>query len=149
MIRFPATTTVPAIAILASATLAGCAHTTGTQTVSAVPLPGTEQCLFTTQVRGWKVLDQSTLLVDAPTGSSAYLFKLFAPVTGLQFQETLAFIDGDHNGQLCGNGDSLAIAGPMAQQVPITAVRLLGKEEAAALRTPAAKAGVAPKAASP
>jgi hypothetical protein len=108
------------------------------------PLPGKDICVFSSQVRGWKVLDEQTLLLDAPTGGNAYLIKLFGPVAGLQFHESLAFVDGDHNGQLCHMGDSLQVGGPAAQSVPITSVRLLTQEEAATLRAgdkkkPAAK----------
>lgn len=140
------------VSALATAALAGCAQTPSTPAAgktAAATLPGTAQCLFSAQVRGWTVLDDQTLLVDAPTGSNVYLFKLFGPVTGLQFQESLAFIDGDHNGQLCSNGDSLAVGRPVPQQVPIIGVRLLNKEEAANLRKQASAPRAASKAVSP
>jgi hypothetical protein len=112
----------------------------GAGTASAADaLPGKDSCIFSTQVRGWKVIDDQTLLVEAPTGSSSYLIKLFAHATGLAFQETLGFEDGDRNGQLCSTGDSLLIGKPVPQSVPITAVRLLTKEEAAKLREPKPK----------
>lgn len=137
-------------ALLCSALLAGCAHTGGaTSSAMVAALPGKEQCLFATQVRGWQTLDERTLLVDGPTGDNAYLFKLFAPITGLRFEQTLAFVDGNHDGQLCSNGDSLAVGGPMPQTMPIIAVRGLDKAEADALRKPAAKQEAVPKAVSP
>lgn len=136
--------------LLSGALLAGCAHTGGAASSRATAsLPGKEQCLFSSQVRGWQTLDESTLLVDGPTGGTTYLFKLFAPVTGLRFEETLAFIDGNHDGQLCSIGDSLAVDGPVPQTVPIVAVRVLDKNEADALRKPDAKKGTAAKAVSP
>jgi Family of unknown function (DUF6491) len=101
---------------------------------AADALPGTDSCIFSTQVSGWTVLDDQTLLVEAPTGSHTYLIKLFAPAAGLAFQETLGFEDGDRNGQLCRTGDSLLIGKPVPQSMPIIAVRLLSKEEAAKLR---------------
>ena len=139
------------VSALATVALAGCAQTPSTPAAgkTAATLPGTAQCLFSAQVRGWTVLDDQTVLVDAPTGSNVYLFKLFGPVTGLQFQESLAFIDGDHNGQLCSNGDSLAVGRPVPQQVPIIGVRLLNKEEAANLRKQASAPRAASKAVSP
>ena len=100
---------------------------------TAAELPGVEKCVFQSQVRGWQVIDDHTLVVDAPTSSSRYLIKLFAPTTGLNFQEQLGFEDGDHNGQLCGTGDLLLVGNPVPQRMPIIAVRLLSKDEAKAL----------------
>jgi hypothetical protein len=137
-------------ALLTSAGVAGCAHSGGASPApSTATLAGTEQCLFASQVRNWQTLDDSTLLVEAPTGGNVYLFKLFGPVAGLQFQESLAFIDGNHDGRLCSMGDSLAVGRPTPQEVPIIAVRLLTREEAAALRKPLAGAAKQPKSSSP
>jgi hypothetical protein len=99
----------------------------------APPMPGVEKCIFQNQVNGWQVLDDSTLIVDAPSGSNRYLIKLFAPAIGLAFQENLAFVDGDHNGQLCSSGDRLVVGRPVPQSTPIIAVRLLSKDEVKAL----------------
>lgn len=101
--------------------------------LAADELPGKAGCMFTVNVRGWQVLDEQTLIVEAPSTSQRYLVKLFAPSTGLQFQEVLGFEDGDHNQQLCGQGDYLRVGRPMPQTTPIAAVRLLSKEEAEAL----------------
>ena len=100
----------------------------------SAPLPGKEACMFQSSVRGWKVLDDRTLIVEGPTGSQQYLFKLFGSVTNLAFQETLQFEDGDRNGRLCSTGDRLRVGGSVPQDMPITAVRSLSAEEAKQLR---------------
>jgi hypothetical protein len=98
------------------------------------PLPGKEVCIYQVNIGSWKVLDDRTLLVTAPTGGYQYLIKLFGSVPSLAFQEALGFEDGDHNGQLCSNGDRLHIGGPVPQDMPITAIRSLSAEEAKQLR---------------
>jgi hypothetical protein len=71
-----------------------------------------------------------------------YLVKLFAPVTGLDFQESLGFEDTEHNGQLC-SGDYVVARGSAPQRMSISAVRALSPEQAKELRAAAGKSGAA------
>lgn len=125
---------LPLIALCA---LAGCASTARRP---SLPLPGTEACIFSTNVNGWDVLDDSNLVVHAPLPKDTYLIRLFAPVHGLAFQEKLGFEDGDHDSRLCSSGDSLVIGGSVPQRMPIVAVRKIEPEDIAALKAAIAAA---------
>ncbi|HTP39087.1 MAG TPA: DUF6491 family protein [Steroidobacteraceae bacterium] len=121
---------LPIALMIAATGFAGCAST---PPPPAAALPGTAACIFATSLRDWQVLDNQTLLVHAPMGNKPYLIKLFAPVTTLAYQETLAFEDGDHNDRLCSTGDSVLVGGSIPDRSPIAAVRLLTPEEARSL----------------
>jgi hypothetical protein len=57
---------------------------------------------------------------------------LFAPVQDLNFTETLAFIDKDRNGMICGNGsDQIAVPNSSAGSWPtlISSMRRLDEAE--------------------
>lgn len=105
----------------------------------AAPLPGKPACIFSSSVQDWVVLDDQTLIVHAPLRKDPYLIKLFSPIIGLQFHESIGFLDGDHNGQLCSTGDSIVVQGAQPQRSPILAVRLLTPAQATQLET---RAGV-------
>lgn len=111
-------------------TVSGCA----TVATKQAQLPGTAGCMFQANVRGWTVLDDQTLLVEAPLTKDTYLVKLFGPVTSLRFEESIGLEDGDGNSQLCSTGDSLRVGGAIPQSMAIVAVRLLSAAEVAALR---------------
>jgi len=112
--------------------IAGCASTPPSSTAN---LPGTSDCMFQRDLRGWTVLDSSSFIIEASNGKP-YLVKLFHPSPDMQTRETLAFQDGDRNGQICSTGDSLMVSGSIPEVVPIRAVRLLSAEEAQQLRAP-------------
>jgi Family of unknown function (DUF6491) len=78
-------------------------------------------CLFANQPQSWQVLDDEQLVLWGPAQKGAYLVKLFAPVPDLRFAETLAFIDGDHNGMICG-GDADKIAVPRSHITSFPAI---------------------------
>ncbi len=59
-------------------------------------------CLFASQPSSWRVLDKQTLILWGPSQRDAYLVKLFSPVPDMKFSVTLAVIDGDRNGMICG-----------------------------------------------
>jgi hypothetical protein len=123
---------------VAVAGVAGCAaprpqaspHTT----VANAKLPGSEACIWTINIQSWEVLDNQTLLVQAPMSKDLYLLKLFAPIQGLPFAERLAFIDRVRNGQIC-KDDELAAGGPIPERWPITSVRKLTPAEGDQLRS--------------
>lgn len=121
-----------AVAVLALAA-AGCAGSATDVKRNAAPLPGTESCIFTVELNDWFVLDDSTLIVYAPMHKEPYLLKLFAPITGLGFRESLGFEDTTHNGQLC-RGDYVVARGDVPQRMPIAALRQITPQQAQQLR---------------
>lgn len=101
------------------------------------PLPGKDACFWSSSLQDWTVLDDSTLIVHAPLAKDAYLIKLFAPIFGLSFHETLGFETGGGSpGQICGQ-TSYVLArntgGGIPDRQPIIAVRALTPAEAKTL----------------
>jgi hypothetical protein len=95
-------------------------------------LPGKNACFWTRNVFDWTVLNDSTVLVHAPSPNEAFLIKLFYPIPGLQFHEVLGFEGGDGEpGQFCKENGYLIVRGPPepARQ-PVVAVRALTTAEA-------------------
>jgi hypothetical protein len=93
-------------------------------------LPGKAGCFWKSDFQGdWTVLNETTLIVRAPLPKNAYVIKLFEPVTGLTFMQSLGFEDKDRTGQICDNGvDYLVIPGS-PRRVPIVAVHALTTDE--------------------
>lgn len=82
-------------------------------------------CVFARAPQSWRVLDQKHLVVWAPTQKDAYLIELMAPLQDIQFSETLAFIDGDHNGMICGDGgDQIAVPNSKVSSWPATIISM-------------------------
>jgi hypothetical protein len=120
----------------------GCAASVAPSHQARTNLPGKEACIFTANLSDWVVLDESTLIVYAPMRKDPYLVKLFAPVIGLDFHQTLGFEDTAHNGELCG-GDELIVRGSMPQRMGISAVRALSLQQAKDLRAAAGNSDAA------
>ena len=119
----------------------GCSATGTAARPGGAPLPGTDACVFLSNIEDWQVIDDSTLIVYAPLPKDAYLLKLFEPVPDLDFRNRVGFDDADHNGQICGNGtDYLVLRGEVPRRVPIVAFRKLTLDQAKQL-LPAAQAG--------
>jgi hypothetical protein len=101
---------------------------------AANPLPGKDACFWTRSLQDWTVLDDSTLLVHAPMAKDAYLVKLFAPIFGLSFRETLGFeAGGGSPGQICGQTAYViarSAGGGIPDRQPVVAVRALTPHEA-------------------
>ena len=116
---------------------AGCATSRAPPGRAAAPLPGTDACVFISNISDWVVIDSSTMIVYAPLPKDAYLLKLFAPVPELDFKQRVGFEDSDHNGQMCGNGDDLVVRDEIsARRMPIVAFRKLTPEQARQLLPP-------------
>lgn len=94
---------------------------------SAAPLPGTPGCFLLSLFDGsWTVLNESELIVYAPSESQPYLIKLFAPVPTLKFRQRLGFADTGHSGMICDDAmDALVVPNWEPGHVPIVAVRKL------------------------
>src|ERR1700722_2027364 len=93
--------------VLMALAAGGCASGRAPSAHPAAPLPGTDACVFISNINDWQVIDSTTMIVYAPLRKDAYLLKLFAPVPDLDFKQRVGFEDSDHNGQLCGFGDDL------------------------------------------
>jgi hypothetical protein len=130
---------LPALVLGAVGALAltGCATGRAPPARAAAPLPGTDACVFISNVSDWTVIDPTTMIVYAPLRKDAYLLKLFAPLPELDFKQRLGFDDSDHNGQLCGTGDELVVRDEIgARRMPIVAFRKLTPEQASQLLPP-------------
>jgi hypothetical protein len=93
-------------------------------------LPGTPACFWVRNVWGWTVLNNSELIVQAPTNQNAYLVKLFEPVFDLDFHIGLGFQDVEHTGMICGpSRDYLIVRGYAPPRIPIVAVQKLTAAE--------------------
>lgn len=96
----------------------------------------TRACMFTSQPLTWTVLDDRQLVLWGPTQKDAYLVKLFSPLHDLRFTESVAFIDGDRNGMICGNGgDKIGVTRSSIPAFPstITSMRKVDDAELLAL----------------
>ncbi len=115
--------------------LGACASHPYAESPAVANLPGKEACFFTRTVFSWTVLNDSTLIVDAPTSQTPYLVKLMAPVPGLGglAAERLGFQSGPRMGMFC-NMDSIFVrapgGGPPPWREPAIAVRAITPAQA-------------------
>ena len=109
--------------------LAGCASQPRTDLAH---LPGKDACFWTRTIFDWTVIDDSTVLVRAPSANDTYLLKLFAPIPGLKFHQVLGFQGGDGMpGQFCRqNGYVIARGPPGPDRLPVVAVRSITAAQA-------------------
>ena len=75
-------------------------------------LPGAskDDCVFISNIQNWRVLDSRNVVIYAPNYRRAYLMQLGTPISDLKFAFKVAFIDKDHDGQLCGRSPDRVIA---------------------------------------
>lgn len=92
-------------------------------------LPGKEACFWTSTIFNWTALDDSTLIVDAPTEQAPYLVKLMAPIPGLRASDRVGFLGGDPTGMFC-KMSSVFIRGSLSYREPVVAVRALTPAQA-------------------
>jgi hypothetical protein len=111
-----------------AATTAASTAATGAKTAA---LPGKAGCFWLQNFDGsWTVLNDSELIVHAPSFSRPYLIKLFEPVLTLKFAQRLGFVDVEHSGMICNSAmDELIVPHWQPRRVPIVAVRQLTKPE--------------------
>ncbi len=122
--------TISAVLLAIAGLLSGSVHATDADTRKG------RECLFARQPSDWKVLDNQTLILWGPTQKDAYLVKLFAPVSEMRFAMTLAVIDDDHNGMICGDStDKIAVPNTPVTSLPtnITSMRKVDDAELVAL----------------
>jgi hypothetical protein len=71
---------------------------------------GKNDCVFARTINDFKVLDRNKMIIWAPTRSRAYLVELSMPMPELKFANTIAFVDRNHDGMLCGYGMDRIVA---------------------------------------
>jgi len=71
---------------------------------------GGNDCVFARTINNFKVLDRDKMIIWAPTRSKAYLVELSMPMPELKFANTIAFVDRNHDGMLCGYGMDRIVA---------------------------------------
>jgi hypothetical protein len=118
----------PIYALLASCLVvaAACASPAQKPGDKPPPLKGSD-CVFFSALYDWQELDQNNLVIWAPGRRDAYHIYLTVPLYDLKFSAALAFIDKDHDGQLCGfSRDEIAITDrSFPQRSSITAMKRL------------------------
>src|SRR5262245_53079553 len=62
------------------------------------------ECVFARTIHDFKVLDRDKMIIWAPTRNQAYLVELSMPMPELKFANTIAVVDRNHDGMLCGYG---------------------------------------------
>jgi hypothetical protein len=69
-----------------------------------------DECVFARTINDFKVLDRNKMVIWAPTHSKAYLVELSMPMPELKFANTIAVVDRNHDGMLCGYGMDRIVA---------------------------------------
>jgi hypothetical protein len=82
------------------------------------PAKNDNACVFSRSIRNWQVLDSRHIVIWA-SAQEAYLMTLIAPLDDTSITLSLAFIDKDNDGMICGRGaDSVAVTGSSIHQIP-------------------------------
>ena len=88
-------------------------------------------CVFSSTINGWRVLDDETLIVWGPTHKRPYLVKLWRPAQGLKFENQIGFYDKNSDGQFCDyGGDSIVINDMVPDRILVSSVRRIDEAEA-------------------
>ena len=84
-------------------------------------------CIFAGTINDWRGLDSRNLVIWAPNSHIAYHVTLGFSLTDLRSTETLAVIDSNGDGRLCGYGmDQIVItSGPYPEKATITGMTKL------------------------
>jgi hypothetical protein len=69
------------------------------------------ECVFVRSIQDFKPLDRNHLVIWSPGRRNAYLVKLAGSTSDLRFAHSLAVIDRNRDGRLCGYGmDRIVVA---------------------------------------
>jgi hypothetical protein len=69
-------------------------------------------CFFFNTIRNWRALDSTHMVVWAPGSKTPYLVTLTMPVFDLTSAWRVAFVDGNHDGNVCSFGrDRIVVPG--------------------------------------
>ncbi len=83
------------------------------------PFAGADKdaCVFINSIQNWRVLDSRNVVLFAPNAKKMYLMQLGMPISDLDFSFRVAFIDKDHDGQVCGRSpDRLRAMGSIVRE---------------------------------
>ncbi len=128
-------TTTAALLVLAAGVCADAVYAADAGSSSSNSSRGRD-CLFARHSHSWRVLDRQHLILWGASQKDAYLVTLFTPLHDLSFAESLAFIDGDHNGMICGDSfDKIAVPDSKVTSFPsdISSMRKVDQAELLAL----------------
>lgn len=95
---------------------------------------GNNDCVFARTINDFKVLDRSKMVIWAPSRSKAYLVELSMPLPELKFANSIAVVDRNHDGMLCGYGmDRIVVADSSAAgfRTPATIMGMKRLDDAA------------------
>jgi Family of unknown function (DUF6491) len=100
-----------------------------------IKLTRTSDCVFQSTVNDFAVLDDTHVVLYSGGQRKAYLVELAGGCFDVRTQSTLAAIDGDRNGQICGFGrDSIAYRRMgLVEDCPIMGMQELSDERRAEL----------------
>jgi len=122
---------IPAL-LLAACVSSGPESLLGTQDKAKqrIEMTRTSDCAFQSTIEGFDVLDGTHVVLYGMGRRKAYLTELAGACFDVKSQSTLAAIDGDQNGQICGYGrDSIAFRRMgMAESCRILAMQELSDE---------------------
>lgn len=95
-----------------------------------IEMTRTSDCVFESTIDGFNALDNTHVVLFSMGQRKAYLTELEGACFDVKSQSTLATIDGDQNGQICGFGrDSIAYRRMgMAENCRILAMQQLSDE---------------------
>lgn len=104
--------------------------TLGATAAADEPMP-VRECLSQSRISSFEAIDPSRMLIFGPGGKEAFLAELGAGCSGMDRRSTIAFVDGDRNGLICGTGlDSVSFKdGPRVASCRIRSMRRLSPEE--------------------
>lgn len=138
-----------ALIFLASSALSAGAEET-TDAKKDPPAKGRDACVFSRTINDWRVIDNKTLAVWAPSRKTPYIVTLTRPAIGLKFEQSLGFEDRNNDGQFCEyGGDSIVVGGTVPDRITIASIRRVEADEVKRLIAEADKAREKPKAAMP
>jgi hypothetical protein len=89
-------------------------------------LKGSSDCITESLVSGFNALDDRHLLLYGSGSRRVFLVEISPACFDLKYRNTLAVVDGDNNGQICGFGrDTIAFD----QLGHVESCRIMGMEE--------------------
>jgi hypothetical protein len=96
-----------------------------------IAMDRTTDCAFVSTVQDFEALDDRYIVLYTIGRRDAYLAEITGACFDVRFQSTLATIDGDRNGQICGFGrDSIGYRrlGGFLENCPILGLQKLSNE---------------------
>jgi hypothetical protein len=88
------------------------------------------ECVFARTIYDFKPLDRNKMVIWAPTRSKAYLVELSMPMPELKFANTIAVVDRNHDGMLCGYGMDRIVAVDSGLRTPATVMGMTRLDDA-------------------